>query len=70
MSEIERSILADKVFNANLVQCLAPDFVIISNVHICSLICTISHVYMRPPKTVLHALSLVYEKIIIYECLL
>ena len=70
MTKIERPFLAAKGFNTNLVQCLPPYYVIISNVHICSLTCTILHVYRRAPKTVLHAQNLVYEKVIIYKGLL
>ena len=70
MIEIERLFLAAKGFNTNLVQCLPPFFVIISNVHVCSFTCTISHVHRRAPKTVLGAQNLVYKKIIIYEGLL
>ena len=70
MTEIERPFLAAQGFNTNLVQCLPPYFVIISNVHVCSFTCTISHVHTRAPKTVLHARNLLYEKIIIYEDLL
>ena len=70
MTEIERPFLAAKCFNTNLVQCLPPYFVIISNMHVCSLACTISHLHRRAPKTVLRARKLVYEKIIIYEGLL
>ena len=70
MTEIEGPFLAAKGFNTNLVQYLPPFYVIISNVHVCSLTCTISHVHRRAPKTVLRAQNLVYEKIITYEDLL
>ena len=70
MTKIERPFLAAKGFNTNLVQCLPPYYVIISNVHVCSFTRTISHVNRSAPKTVLHARNLVYEKIIIFEGLL
>ena len=70
MTEIERPFLAAKGFNANLLQCLLPYYVIISNVHVRSFMCTISHVHRHAPKTVLYAQNLVYEKILIYEGLL
>ena len=69
MTEIERPFLAVKGFNANLLQCLPPYYVI-SNVHVCFFMCTISHVHRHAPKTVLYAQNLVYEKILIYEGLL
>ena len=55
MTEIERSFLAAKGFNTNLVQCLPLYYVIISKVHVCSFMCTISHVHKHAPKMVLHA---------------
>ena len=55
MTEIEGLFLAAKGFNINLVQCLPLYYVIISNVHICSFTCTISHVNRHAPKTVLFA---------------
>ena len=58
MTEIERLFLAGQGFNSNLVQCLPPYFVIISNMHICSFTCTISHMHMNAPKMVLHAQNL------------
>ena len=70
MTEIERPFLAAKGFNTNLVQCLPPYFVIISNMHVCSLTYTISHLHRCAPKTILRARKLVYEIIIIYEGLL
>ena len=70
MTEIGRPLLAAKGFNNNLVQCLPPYYVIISNVHVCSFTCMISHVHRGAPKTVLRARNLVYEKVIIYEGLL
>ena len=70
MTEIERSFLAAKGFNTNLVQCLPLYYVIISKVHVCSFMCTISHVHKHAPKMVLRARNLVYKKIIIYEGLL
>ena len=63
-SEIGRSLLAGKGFNTNLVQFLPP-YHVISNVHVCSFTCTISHVHGRAPGMVLHA-----RKIIIYEGLI
>ena len=70
MTEIERSFLAAMVFNTNSVQCLPLYCVIISKVHVCSFMCTISHMHRHLPKMVLHARNLVYKKIIIYEGLL
>ena len=70
MTEIKRPFLAAKAFNANLVQCLPPHYVIISNRHICSFTCRISHIHRCAPKTVLHALNLVCEKFVTYEGLL
>ena len=43
MTEIERSFLAAKDFNTNLVKCLLPYYVTISNAHICSFTCTDVH---------------------------
>ena len=70
MTEIERPFLAAKGFNTNLVQCLPPYYVIVSNVHVCYFTYRISRVHRRAHKTVLHALNFVYEKIIMYEGLL
>ena len=70
MTKIERPFLAAKGFNTNLLQCLPLYCIIVSNVHVCSFACRISHVHKRAPKTVLPALNFVYEKIIIYEGLL
>ena len=70
MTEIERLFLAAQSFNTNLVQCLPPYFVIISNMHVCCFMCTISHVHMHAPKMVLHTQNLLYKKIMIYEDLL
>ena len=67
---IERPFLAAQSFNTNLVQCLPPYFVIIINMHVCSFMCTISHVHMRAPKTVLHAQNLLYKKNMTHEDLL
>ena len=54
MTEIEMLFLAPKGFKTNLVQFLPLYHVIISNVHVCSFTCTISHVHRSAPKTVLH----------------
>ena len=70
MTEIKRPFLAARGFNTNLVQCVPPYFVTISNMHVRSLTRTISHLHRRAPKTVLHARKLMYEKNIIYEDLL
>ena len=70
MTETERPFLATKDFNTNLVQCLPPYYVIISNLHVYSFMCMISHVHRHAPKTVLHTRNLVSKKIIIYEGLL
>ena len=59
-TEIERLFLAANSFNTNLVKCLPPHYVIISNVHICSFMCMISHVHRCVQ-------NLVYEKILINE---
>ena len=67
---LEGPFLAARGFDTNLVQCLPPYYVIISNMHVCSFTCTISHVHRRTPKTVLRSRNLVYEKIIICEGLL
>ena len=67
MTKIERLLLAAKSFNTNLVQCLPPYYVIVSNVHVCFFTCRISHVHRCAPKMVLSALNFVCEKIIIYE---
>ena len=63
MTEIERPFLAAKGVNTNLVQCLPPYYVIISNVHVFSFTCMISHVNRPAPKTVLHARNLLYDKL-------
>ena len=47
-----RLFLDAKGFNTDLVH-LLPSYVIVSNVHVCSLPGTISHVHGRAPKTVL-----------------
>ena len=70
MTKIEWPFLAAKGFNTNLVQCLQPCYVIVSNMHVCFFTCRISHVHRRAPKTVFPVLNFVYEKIIIYEGLL
>ena len=70
MTEIERPFLAAKGSNTNLVQCLLPYYVIISNVHACSFTGTISYVHRHAPKMVLHAQNFVYKKIITCEGLL
>ena len=62
MTEIEMPFLAAKGFNTNLVQFLLPYHVIISNMHVCSFMCTISHVCEYAPKTVLCAQNLVHKK--------
>ena len=62
-TEIAGLFLAAKGFNTNLVHFLPLYHVIISNVHVCSLTGTISHVYGREPKTVLRARNLMYEKL-------
>ena len=61
--EREKPLLAAKAFDTNLVQLLPPYHVIISNVQVCSFMCTISHVHGRAPKTVLRAQNLAYEKL-------
>ena len=58
MTEIEMPFLAAQGFNTNLVQCLPPYFIIISNMHVCFFTCTISHTHMHAPKMVLHAQNL------------
>ena len=63
-TEIERPFLAGKDFKTNLEQFLLPYHVIISNVHVYSFRCRISHAHGRAPKTVLHA-----RKKLIYESL-
>ena len=63
MTDIERSFLPAKGFNTNLVYFVRPYHVIISNMHVCSFMCTISHVLGRAPKMVLHAQNLVYQKL-------
>ena len=65
MIEIERLFLPAKCFNTNLVQFLPSYYAIISNMHVCSFMCTISKVHRRASETVLHA-----RKIIIYEGLM
>ena len=62
MTKTESPFLAAKGFNTNLVQFLSPCHVIISNVHVCSFMCTTFLVHGRPPKTVLRAQNLVNEK--------
>ena len=58
-TEIERSFLAAKGFNTNLVQFLPLYHVIISIVLVFSFTCTISHMRGHAPKTILHAQSVV-----------
>ena len=70
MTETERPFLAAKGFNANLIQCIPLYYVIISNVHLFSFMCTVFHMYRYAPKMVLCAQNLVYEKTKIYEGLL
>ena len=62
MTKIERPFLAANGFNTNLVHFLPLYHVIISNMHVCSFTCTISHVHWLATKTVLRAQDLVYEK--------
>ena len=62
-TEIERPFLAAKGFNTNLVQFLPKHHVIISNVDVCSFMCTISYVHGRASKTVSGARNLVHEKL-------
>ena len=64
-TEIERSFLAAKGFNTNLVQFLPLHHVIISNVHVYSFMGTIFHIHVQAPKMVLHAWNLVSEKLYI-----
>ena len=52
---MERPFLAAKGSNTNLAQFLMPNFP-------CAILCTISYMHGRAPKTVLHAYNLVYEK--------
>ena len=59
MTKIERLFLFAQGFNTNLVQCLPLYYVIISNVHVCSFTCRISHVHRHAPKTILCALNFV-----------
>ena len=54
--------LGAKSLNTNLVQFLPQYHVIISNVHFCSFMGSISNVHGRLPKMVLYA-NLVYEKL-------
>ena len=62
-TEIERLFLPAKGFNTNLVQFLPPHHFIISNMHVFSFTCRISHVQGRAPETVLRARNLVHEKL-------
>ena len=48
-----RLFIAAKGFNTDLVHLLPSYHVIVSNVHVCCLPGTISHVHERAPKTVL-----------------
>ena len=48
-------------FNTNLEQFIMLYHVIISNIKVCSFTCTISHMHVHAPKTVLHARKLVYN---------
>ena len=61
-TKIERSFLAAKDFDTNLVHFLRL-YVIISNVHVYSFTGTISHVHRRVPKTVFRAQYLVSKKL-------
>ena len=56
--KIKRPFLAAKGFYANLVQFLVPYHVIISNVHVWSFTCTISHSHELAPKTAWRARNL------------
>ena len=49
MTEIERLFLAAKGLNTNLVQCLPPYYVVISNMNVCSFTCMISYVHRHAP---------------------
>ena len=60
-TEIARPFLAAKGFNTNLEQFIMLYHVIISNVNVCSFTCTISHMHVHVPKTVLDARKLVYD---------
>ena len=61
-TEIKWLFLTVKGFNTNLVHFLPWYHVIISNVHLCSFTCTISHVHRCASKTVLCAQNLVYKE--------
>ena len=63
MTEIERPFLAAKDFNTNLIRFLPLYHVIISNMHVCSFTCMLSHTHICAPKMVLHAQNLVLEKL-------
>ena len=64
-TEIERPFLAGRGSNTNLVQFLLPYHVIISNVHVCSFMCMISHVHRRAPTTVFRVQNLVHKKFLL-----
>ena len=61
MTETERPFLATKDFNTNLAQCLLPYYVIISNLHVYSFMCMISHVHRRAPNSFAHMKSCVQK---------
>ena len=63
MTEIERLFVAAKGFSTTLIHFLAPHYIIISNVHICSFTCTISYMHGCAPKIVLGAPNLMYDKL-------
>ena len=62
-TEKEWLLLAAKGFNTNLVQFLLRYHVIISNVHVCSFKCTISHVQGCATKMALCAQNLMYKEL-------
>ena len=60
---MEKLFLAAKGFNTNFVQFLLPNYVIISNMHVCSFMCMISHVHGCACKMVLCTQNLVHKKL-------
>ena len=62
-AKIKRPFWVAKGFNSNLVQFLPSYHLIISSVHVCSFMCTISNVHGRAPKTISCKRNIVFEKL-------
>ena len=67
-TEMERDFLANKGFNTNLVHFLPPYHVIISNMHVCSYMGTISHIHQRAVFRARKLTIIIYEGMFLFYC--